>query len=221
MEAKLFGHLIGCPLCHGRFYMPDPSRRPSGWQSFLSGFLVPFVAMAKFAKRYWNDLMSNSSGGQVASHLSRSSHGMDLRHDDMFFEFNEEANQYDDMGEDGSGYNSEDDAEESLSSESTYYDSHGAYVGYRDESGWFHGEGGDNYMGYMEDDGSFYDGSGMYHGQVEDGGLVWEEGEGYTGFHEDNHFSEEGHYGVPDVYEDGGEGTGGAFNSLMEDEDVC
>ena len=70
----------------------------------------------------------------------------------------------------------------------------------------------------LEDDGSFYDGSGAYRGQVEDGGLVWEEGNGYTGFHEDNHFSEEGHYGVPDIYEDGGDGTGGAFDSLMAGE---
>ena len=31
--------------------------------------------------------------------------------------------------------------------------------------------------------------------------------------------SEEGHYGVPDIYEDGGDGTDGAFDSLMADED--
>ena len=196
--------------------MPDPSRRPSGWQSFLSGFLVPFVAIAKFAKRYWNDLMSGPDGGQAASHSSRSSHGMDLRHDDMFYEYNEEANQYDE-----DEYDSEDDAEESPSRERTYYDSHGAYVGYRDESGWFHGEGGHYYMGYMNDDGSFYDGSGMYRGQVEEGGLVWEEGKGYTGFQEGNHFCKEGHGGVPDIYEDGGDGTGGAFDSLMYDDDDC
>ena len=112
----------------------------------------------------------------------------------------------------------EDDVDESPSRERTYYGSDGSFAGYRDGSGWFHGEGGHNYMGYMEDDGSFYDGSGAYRGQVEDGGLVWEEGNGYTGFHEDNHFSEEGHYGVPDIYEDGGDGTGGAFDSLMAGE---
>ena len=112
-----------------------------------------------------------------------------------------------------------DGSSESPSRERQYYDSSGSFAGYRDESGWFHGEGGRNYAGYMEDDGSFYDGSGAYRGQVEEGGLLWEEGKGYTGFHEDGHFSEEGHYGVPDVYEAGGDGTGGAFDSMYDDDD--
>ena len=113
----------------------------------------------------------------------------------------------------------EDNSDESRSKKRQYYDSHGSFVGYRDEIGWFHGEGGRNYMGYMKDDGSFYDGTGTYRGQVEDSGLVWEEGKGYTGAHEGNGFSVNGHYGIPDIYEEGGEGTGGAFNSLMDDED--
>ena len=29
-------------------------------------------------------------------------------------------------------------------------------------------------------------------------------------------FSEEGHYGIPDIYEDDGDGTGGAFAGLGE-----
>ena len=117
------------------------------------------------------------------------------------------------------GYHNKDDEAESPSRERSYYDSSGTYVGYRDASGWFHGEGGHNYMGYMKDDGSFYDGSGTYRGQVEDGGLVWEEGKGYTGFHDGNHFSEEGHYGMPDIYEEDGDETGGAFNSFMSEYD--
>lgn len=116
-------------------------------------------------------------------------------------------------------YHNKDDEAESPSRERSYYDSNGTYVGYRDASGWFHGEGGHNYMGYMKDDGSFYDGSGTYRGQVEDGGLVWEEGKGYTGFHDGNHFGEEGHYGMPDIYEEDGDETGGAFNSFMSEYD--
>lgn len=108
------------------------------------------------------------------------------------------------------------------SRERRYYDSHGMYVGYRDEEGWVHAEGGRNYIGRIDDDGSLYDGSGMYRGQVDlhDGsGYVWEDREGYTGFQDGSRFSEDEHAGIPDIYEEGGEGTGGAFNALLDDED--
>ena len=49
----------------------------------------------------------------------------------------------------------------------SYYDSQGTFVGYRDEAGWVHAEGGRNYIGRIDDDGSFYDGSGMYRGHVD------------------------------------------------------
>lgn len=137
----------------------------------------------------------------------------DSREDDDFYSEDDNEELRDGMADD--------DSDENQSEERQYYDSHGSFVGYRDESGWFHGEGGHYYMGYMNDDGSFYDGSGMYRGQVEEGGLVWEEGKGYTGFQEGNHFCKEGHGGVPDIYEDGGDGTGGAFDSLMYDDDDC
>ena len=207
VEVRLFGHLLGCPLCQARFYMPDPSRkaRPSGWQSFLSSIFAPFDAVARFAGTLWRGLSSREDCGQVPRHSA----GLDISEED-------EDLYYYDHDEDLDECHGEDDVGESLSRERTYYGSDGAYVGYRDEAGWFHGEGGHNYMGYMEDDGSFYDGSGAYRGQVEDGGLLWEEGKGYTGFHEDNHFSEEGHYGIPDIYEDDGDGTGGAFAGLGE-----
>ena len=63
----------------------------------------------------------------------------------------------------------------------SYYDSQGTFVGYRDKAGWVHAEGGRNYIGRIDDDGSFYDGSGMYRGHVDshDGsGYVWEDREG-------------------------------------------
>ena len=53
------------------------------------------------------------------------------------------------------------------SRERRYYDSHGMYIGCRDEEGWVHAEGGRNYIGRIDDDGTFYDGSGMYRGQVD------------------------------------------------------
>ena len=222
IESRLFGHLVGCPFCQARFAAPTPPRkaRPSGWQGFLSGILAPFSAVAKFAEMFWCGLSSSQKSEQEAKHTTRSSISFSPRSHSADLDISEEDEElyYYDHDEDMDDGQDEDDADESPSMERTYYDSSGTYVGYRDEEGWFHGEGGHNYMGYMEDDGSFYDGSGAYRGQVEDGGLVWEEGNGYTGFHEDNHFSEEGHYGVPDIYEDGGDGTGGAFDSLMADE---
>ena len=149
-------------------------------------------------------LQSISHGSESPKHYGYS--------DDIYHYYDDDDDQgYDDLNDD--------DVDESQSRTRTYYDSSGTYVGYRDEAGWFHGEGGHNYMGYMDDDGSFYDGSGMYRGQVEDGGLIWEHGKGYTGFHEGGRFSEEGHYGVPDIYEDGGDGTGGAFDSMIDDDD--
>ena len=173
VESRLFGHLLGCPICQARFAAPDDpahnARRPER-QGFLSRLLAPFGAA-----------------------------------DDDDEELDEEVD--------------DDGSDEGPSRERQYYDSSGSFAGYRDESGWFHGEGGHNYMGYMDDDGAFYDGSGTYRGQVEDGGLIWEEGKGYTGLHEDGHFSEEGHYGVPDVYEEGGDGTGGAFDSMIDDDE--
>ena len=172
MESRLFGHLLGCPICQARFAAPDPARNAgrSGWQGSLSRLLAPFGALA-----------------------------------------DDEENLDEEMDDDSS--------DENPSMERQYYDSSGSFAGYRDESGWFHGEGGHNYMGYMDDDGAFYDGSGTYRGQVEEGGLLWEEGKGYTGLHEDGQFSEEGHYGVPDIYEEDGDGTGGAFDSMIDDDD--
>ena len=172
VESRLFGHLLGCPICQARFAAPDPAhnaRRPER-QGFRSRLLAPFGAV-------------------------------------------------DDDDEDLDDEMDGDSSDESPSRERQYYDSSGSFAGYRDESGWFHGEGGHNYMGYMDDDGAFYDGSGTYRGQVEEGGLLWEEGKGYTGLHEEGHFSEEGHYGVPDVYEEGGDGTGGAFDSMIDDDE--
>ena len=84
----------------------------------------------------------------------------------------------------------------------SYYDSHGTFAGYRDEDGWVHAEGGRNYIGRIDDDGSFYDGSGMYRGQVDshDGsGYIWEDCKGYTGFQDGNRFSNEGNIGIPDA----------------------
>ena len=218
MEARLFGHLLGCPYCQTRFYMPDPARnvRQSGWQGLLSFLLAPLVAISRML---WPVLPSTPPGRQDSGRAMRSSryssrsadYNKEREEDDLFLYYDDDEDLDDELDDDVSG--------ESPSRERRYYDSSGRFVGYRDESGWFHGEGGRNYMGYMEDDGSFYDGSGAYRGQVEDGGLLWEEGKGYTGFHESNHFSEEGHYGVPDVYEEGGDGTGGAFNSMIDDDD--
>ena len=211
VESTLFGHLIGCPLCQARFSFPIPSRKakPSGWQSFLSGLFAPFGAVAKFVEMLWRGLSSDQNCGQAPKYSA----GLDMPkedQDDLYY-YDHDEDLDDDFDEDDSGG--------SPSRSRRYYDSSGTYVGYRDEAGWLHGEGGHNYMGYMKDDGSFYDGSGAYRGQVEDSGLVWEEGAGYTGFHEDNRFSEEGHYGEPDIYEDGGDGTGGAFDSMIDDYD--
>ena len=223
VESRLFGHLVRCPFCKERFAVPTPPRkaRPSGWHDFLSGLFVPFGAVAKFARKFWHELWSLQKRWQASKHTTRSSISFSPRSHSVDLDISKEDEElyYYDQDEDKDDGQYEDDADESASRERTYYDSSGTYAGYRDEEGWFHGEGGHNYMGYMEDDGSFYDGSGAYRGQVEDGGLVWEEGNGYTGFHEDGHFSEEGHYGVPDIYEDGGNGTGGAFDSLMADDD--
>ena len=223
VEPRLRGHLLGCPYCQARFAAPDPVRKAesSGWHGVLSGFLVSLSAMAKFVKRCWIDLTPATKGGTPSPHLHHSSYGNERTSGELHSEYDEESSHYYDLDEDDSDNDALDDndSDEGFSGEHRYYDSHGMYVGYRDEEGWFHGEGGRNYAGYMEDDGSFYDGSGAYRGQIEDGGLLWEEGEGYTGFHEDGHFSEEGHYGVPDIYEEGGEGTGGVFDSLMDDDD--
>ena len=63
---------------------------------------------------------------------------------------------------------------------------------------------------------------GMYRGQIDshDGsGYMWEDRGGYTGFQDGNRFSSEGNIGIPDIYEDGGEGTGGAFHALLDDKD--
>ena len=170
------------------------------WMSMLAIFAYGFhttigvsvwimVLMAKLAFFIKENMPEVQvwSRRQSASHGSKSPMLHWFSDDDDYYYYDEEDNPDEDDGQD------EDDADESPSRERTYYDSSGTYVGYRDEAGWLHGEGGHNYMGYMEDDGSFYDDSGAYRGQVEDGGLIWEEGEGYTGFHEDKHFSEEGH----------------------------
>ena len=222
VEPRLFGHLLGCPYCMARFAAPAPPRRkrPSGWIFLFVAILAPFCFIAKLPRMFLTGLASALSGGRRPGLASRpslkrpriSDTAMSEREeDDLQLDYDDDEYLDDELDNDGSS--------ESPSRGRTYYDSHGTYVGYRDESGWFHGEGGRNYAGYMEDDGSFYDGSGAYRGQVEDGGLLWKEGEGYAGLHEGNHFSEEGHYGVPDVYEEGGDGTGGAFDSMIDDDD--
>lgn len=98
-----------------------------------------------------------------------------------------------------------------------YYDSIGTYIGYRDEQGWVHGDRGQHYIGRIDDDGSFYDSSGMYRGTTKEDGYLWEDRKGYTGYQDGNRFSSEGNYGIPEVYEEGGEGTAGAFKRLYED----
>ena len=47
VESRLFGHLLGCPICQARFAAPGPARnaRRSGWQGFLSRLLAPFGAV--------------------------------------------------------------------------------------------------------------------------------------------------------------------------------
>ena len=83
-----------------------------------------------------------------------------------------------------------------------YWDSKGRYVGYRDDMGWFHEEGGKSFAGYVDDDGVFYDSSGMRLGQIEESGYIWVDGKGYVGFKDGNTYSREGHYGIPDIYEE-------------------
>ncbi|MBQ2632875.1 MAG: hypothetical protein IJG13_24645 [Kiritimatiellae bacterium] len=222
VEPRLFGHLLGCPYCMARFAAPAPPRRkrPSGWIFLFVAILAPFCFIAKLPRMLLTGLASALSGGRRPGLASRPSRKRPRISDTAISEREEDDLQldYDDDEELDEEMNG-DSSDESPSRERQYYDSSGSFAGYRDESGWFHGEGGHNYMGYMEDDGSFYDGSGADRGQVEEGGLLWEEGKGYTGSHEDGHFSEEGHYGVPDVYEEGGDGTGGAFDSMYDDDD--
>ena len=139
---------------------------------------------------------------------------------ELFFERDEDDDDY--YYDDDIDYGDGPDIKTSgVSRSRSYYDSHGTFVGYRDEEGWVHAEGGRNYIGRIDDDGTFYDSSGMYRGQVDshDGsGYMWEDREGYTGFQDGNRFSNEGNIGIPDIYEDGGEGTGGAFQSLLDDD---
>lgn len=78
---------------------------------------------------------------------------------------------------------------------------------------------GRTHIGWIEDDGTFYNRSGKYLGQIDlnDGkGYRWENIKGYTGFQEGDRFWEEGHEGIPDIYEEGGEGTGGAFHAILD-----
>ena len=100
-----------------------------------------------------------------------------------------------------------------------YLDPQGRLLGYRDELGWVHIDCGRTFIGRIADDGSFYDSSGTYRGQIEDAGNVWVDGSGYNGFQDCNTYSHEGHAGIPDIYEEGGDGTGGAFRSLLDSEE--
>ena len=113
----------------------------------------------------------------------------------------------------GSSYASE--AKEDSSRCRQYWDSNGRCVGYRDEMGWVHAEDGRSFIGKIDDDGTFYDSSGNYRGQIEEGGAIWVDGKGFVGFQDGDTYSEEGHAGIPDIYEEGGDGTGGAFQSLL------
>ena len=228
--TRMVGHLVGCPFCKARFVAPVPPREPGPsrwdvcWYAFLEGSLIPFRVVARFLKFFWHGLMSILDGGQGSSpnNGQRSGHGNARLHatshalaGGLLDDDDDDLDDDDDID----GDEDYDDLDEESSRARQYYDSHGSFIGYRDAAGWFHGEGGRNYMGYMDDNGSFYDGSGMYRGQVEDSGFLWEDRNGYAGSHEGGGYSEEGHYGVPDVYEDGGSGTGGAFDSLSGDDE--
>jgi hypothetical protein len=83
-----------------------------------------------------------------------------------------------------------------------YWDSKGRHIGYRDDLGWFHEDCGESFAGYVDDDGVFYDSSGMRLGQIEECGYIWVDGKGYVGFKDGNTYSREGHYGIPDIYEE-------------------
>ena len=228
VEPRLFGHLLGCPFCQARFAAPSPPRRPrpSVWQSFLSGFVVPFSLVAKFAKRCWDGLTSKPNSRPTTPHLHHSPHGDERTGNERSSEYDEDASHYYDYDLDENDPYEDDsyenDSDEGSSRERQYYDSHGMYVGYRDAEGWVHAEGGRNFIGRIDDDGTFYDDSGMYRGQVDlhDGsGYLWEDRNGYTGFQDGSRFSEDEHAGIPDIYEEGGEGTGGAFKALLDDVD--
>ena len=228
VKSERLGHLLGCPFCQAKFAAPGIPRRkrPSGWQSFLSGFLLPFSILAKFAKMCWTGLTSAAKkaakDGSIAPHFRPSPHVNGRTGSELFFERDEDDDDYY-YYDDDIDYGDEPAMESSEVSRSrSYYDSHGTFVGYRDEEGWVHAEGGRNYIGRIDDDGTFYDSSGMYRGQIDshDGsGYMWEDREGYTGFQDGNRFSSEGNIGIPDIYEDGGEGTGGAFHALLDDKD--
>ena len=228
VKSERLEHLLGCPFCQARFAAPGIPRRkrPSGWQSFLSGFILPFGIVANFAKKCWTGLTSAAKeaakDGSIAPHFRPSPHVNGRTGSERFFEHDEcDDDLY--YNDDEIDYGDEPAMESSEVSRSrSYYDSHGTFVGYRDEEGWVHAEGGRNYIGRIDDDGTFYDSSGMYRGQIDshDGsGYMWEDREGYTGFQDGNRFSNEGNIGIPDVYEDGGEGTGGAFHALLDDDD--
>ena len=225
VKSKLFGRLLGCPFCQARFAAPGIPRRkrPSGWQSFLSGFILPFGIVANFAKKCWTGLTSAAKAESTASHLRHSPYGNERMGRELFFERDEDDDDDYYYYDDDIDYGDEPDIKTSEVSRSrSYYDSQGKFVGYRDETGWVHAEGGRNFIGRIDDDGTFYDSSGMYRGQVDshDGsGYIWEDCKGYTGFQDGNRFSNEGNIGIPDIYEDGGEGTGGAFHALLDDDD--
>ena len=91
----------------------------------MSGFLVPFVAIAKFAKWFWNDLTSDHSGGSATPHLRHSSHVDERTGNERLPEYDEDASLYYDLDEDDLGDDvlEENDPDEGLSRERRYYDS--------------------------------------------------------------------------------------------------
>ena len=227
-SGEIFSGSVMCPFCQAKFAAPSSPRRPrpSVWQSFLSGFVVPFSLVAKFAKRCWDGLTSKPNSRPTTPHLHHSPHGDERTGNERSSEYDEDASHYYDYDLDENDPYEDDsyenDSDEGSSRERQYYDSHGMYVGYRDAEGWVHAEGGRNFIGRIDDDGTFYDSSGMYRGQIDshDGsGYMWEDRGDYTGFQDGNRFSSEGNIGIPDIYEDGGEGTGGAFHALLDDKD--
>ena len=91
VKSRQFGRLLGCPSCQARFAASSLPRRkrPSGWQNFLSGFILPFCIVANFAKKCWTGLTSAAKAESTASHLRHSPHVNGRMGSERFFEHDE------------------------------------------------------------------------------------------------------------------------------------